>query len=73
LPGPLNAPLAATLAPNTPTERTSVKGRGVGVGVGLGVADAATAEGSGLAVGNSGEQAVRAATDRASSLPATRP
>src|SRR5688572_29919921 len=74
LPGPLNAPLAATLVPKTPTDRTSVRGRGVGVGVGLGGADAATAEGSGLVVGKSEpEQAVRTTTDRARSLTAARP
>jgi hypothetical protein len=71
LPGPANAPLAATLEPTTPTDRTSVSGRGVGVGLGVG-ADAIALEGSGLGDGKSEqEQTVSAAIDRASNLTAT--
>src|SRR5213593_611854 len=73
LPGPLKAPLAATLVPKTPTERTSARGRGVGLGVGLGVADPTAAEGSGLPGGRTAEHAVSATTARASSLTAERP
>src|SRR5438876_12392618 len=69
LPGPLKAPLAATLEPKTPTERTSVRSRGVGVG--LGVATETAPDGSGVFEGSDPEQAVTAATDRASSLKAT--
>jgi hypothetical protein len=71
-PGPLNAPLAATLEPNIPTDRTSVRGRGVGLGVGLGCADAATPEGSGLVAGMSAEHAVSTTSDKASSLTVAR-
>jgi hypothetical protein len=71
LPGPLNAPLAATLAPNTPTERISESGRGVGVGVGVG--DGEAGEGSGLAVGNSEQETVSATNDKASIRSAARP
>src|SRR5438552_3561282 len=71
LPGPLKAPLAATLEPKTPTERTSVRGRGVGLGVGLGVATETAPDGSGVVDGSEPEHAVSAATDRASSLRAT--
>jgi hypothetical protein len=73
LPGPLKSPLAATLVPNTPTDRTSTRGRGVAVGVGLGDGDAIATEGSALADGTELEHAVRAATEKASSLAATRP
>src|SRR5882762_7542603 len=68
LPGPLKSPLAATLVPKTPTDRTSVSGRGVGLGVGVG--DAATVVGSVLGDGRVPVQAVRTATDKAISLKA---
>jgi hypothetical protein len=68
LPGPLKSPLAATLVPKTPTDRTSVSGRGVGLGVGVG--DAATLVGSVLAGGRVPVHAVRTATDKASTLKA---
>jgi hypothetical protein len=70
LPGPLKVPLAATLEPKAPTDRTSVRGRGVGLGDGLGVgAKAALGDGSGAGDGNSEhEAAVSAASDRASRL-----
>src|SRR5439155_8345664 len=73
LPGPLKAPLAATLVPKTHTERTSARGRGVGLGVGLGVADPTAAEGSGLPGGRTAEHAVSATTARARSFTAYRP
>src|SRR3979490_2871120 len=53
LPGPLKSPLATTLVPKTPTDRTSTRGRGVGVGVGVG--DAAATEGSVLGEGSAPE------------------
>src|SRR5712691_1702441 len=73
LPGPLKAPLAATLEPKTPTERTSARGLGVGVGVGLGVATETALDGSGVDDGSELEQAVSAATDKTSSRKATWP
>jgi len=60
------------LVPKTPTDRTSTSGRGVAVGDGVAGADAAALEGSGLVEGSGLEQAVRAATDKASSLMAAR-